>query len=134
MAMRPKTAWTSVERRKFLEYSWNTAAAGIALALFPGDAQARRRLSENPFTLGVASGDPSPSGIVLWTRLAPEPTEPKALGRAPIPVRWRCLGPLGPSRQRRGLGECYRGSTKRRTQLCGAICPSRIRTVAPAAT
>lgn len=89
MAMRPKTAWTSVERRKFLEYTWNTAAAGIALALFPGDAQARRRLSENPFTLGVASGDPTPSGIVLWTRLAPEPAEPKALGRAPIPVRWR---------------------------------------------
>ena len=27
-------------------------------------------LSENPFTLGVASGDPSPDGVVLWSRLA----------------------------------------------------------------
>jgi alkaline phosphatase D len=27
----------------------------------------------NPFTLGVASGDPTPDGLVLWTRLAPSP-------------------------------------------------------------
>ena len=26
-----------------------------------------------PFTLGVASGDPTGTGVVLWTRLAPEP-------------------------------------------------------------
>jgi len=26
-----------------------------------------------PFTLGVASGDPRPDGVTLWTRLAPEP-------------------------------------------------------------
>jgi PhoD-like phosphatase, N-terminal domain len=31
------------------------------------------RLQSNPFTLGVASGDPLPDGVVLWTRLAPEP-------------------------------------------------------------
>jgi phosphodiesterase/alkaline phosphatase D-like protein len=30
-------------------------------------------LRELPFTLGVASGDPSPTGVVLWTRLAPDP-------------------------------------------------------------
>ena len=34
-----------------------------------------------PFTLGVASGDPTPDGIVLWTRLAPEPADPASLGR-----------------------------------------------------
>lgn len=87
--MRTKTGWTSVERRKFLEYTWSTTAAGVAAALLPGEAQARPRLRKNPFTLGVASGDPTPSGIVLWTRLAPEPTDPTALGRFPIPVRWR---------------------------------------------
>ncbi len=27
----------------------------------------------NPFTLGVASGEPSPDGFVIWTRLAPRP-------------------------------------------------------------
>ncbi|WP_435878751.1 alkaline phosphatase D family protein [Streptomyces klenkii] len=33
-------------------------------------------LSESPFTLGVASGDPLPDSVVLWTRLAPAPYEP----------------------------------------------------------
>ncbi|KZB88024.1 alkaline phosphatase D family protein [Amycolatopsis regifaucium] len=28
-----------------------------------------------PFKLGVASGDPLPDGVVLWTRLAPDPLE-----------------------------------------------------------
>lgn len=29
-----------------------------------------------PFQLGVASGDPSPDGFVIWTRLAPSPSQP----------------------------------------------------------
>lgn len=32
-------------------------------------------LEGDPFTLGVASGDPWPDGFVLWTRLAPKPLE-----------------------------------------------------------
>ncbi|WP_336921275.1 alkaline phosphatase D family protein [Aquipuribacter sp. SD81] len=28
---------------------------------------------DDPFTLGVASGDPRPDGVTLWTRLAPDP-------------------------------------------------------------
>ncbi len=28
---------------------------------------------KSPFTLGVGSGDPSPDGVVLWTRLALDP-------------------------------------------------------------
>ena len=34
--------------------------------------------SSDPFTLGVASGQPRPDSVVLWTRLAPRPEE--ALG------------------------------------------------------
>ena len=30
-------------------------------------------LTGDPFSLGVASGDPTPGGMVLWTRLAPDP-------------------------------------------------------------
>src|SRR5688572_18587561 len=30
-------------------------------------------LPTNPFTLGVASGDPGVRSVVLWTRLAPDP-------------------------------------------------------------
>lgn len=42
-----------------------------------------------PFTLGVASGEPWPDGMVLWTRLAPRPLEPDG-GLPPlrIAVRW----------------------------------------------
>ena len=31
------------------------------------------KFKSNPFTLGIASGEPSADGFVLWTRLAPEP-------------------------------------------------------------
>ena len=36
----------------------------------------RPRWADDPFTLGVASGDPTANGVVLWTRLAPRPLEP----------------------------------------------------------
>lgn len=45
----------------------------------------------DPFTLGVASGDPDPQGVVLWTRLAPTPLADDGLGGmrpALVPVRW----------------------------------------------
>ncbi|MEU2516877.1 PhoD-like phosphatase N-terminal domain-containing protein, partial [Streptomyces syringium] len=35
-----------------------------------------RRVPGDPFMLGVASGDPWPDSVVLWTRLAPSPYEP----------------------------------------------------------
>jgi alkaline phosphatase D len=42
----------------------------------------------NPFTLGVASGDPAPNGVVLWTRLAPDPFAVDGKGGMPAtPVR-----------------------------------------------
>lgn len=36
----------------------------------------RPRFADDPFALGVASGDPTATGGVLWTRLAPRPFEP----------------------------------------------------------
>lgn len=33
-------------------------------------------IAGEPFTLGVASGEPLPDSVVLWTRLAPDPTDP----------------------------------------------------------
>ena len=43
---------------------------------------------EFPFGLGVASGSPLPSSVVLWTRIAPEPLQGGGAGRDPIVVRW----------------------------------------------
>ena len=41
-----------------------------------------------PFTLGVASGDPQPDGVVLWTRLAPQPLEGGGMPMAVVEVNW----------------------------------------------
>ena len=38
----------------------------------------RPRFADDPFQLGVASGDPTPTGAVLWTRLAPRRSSPRA--------------------------------------------------------
>ncbi len=70
-----------------------TQAAGLAgLALTPAawtSAVAATRMVENPFALGVASGEPAPDGMVLWTRLAPRPREPRGgMNPAPVSVRW----------------------------------------------
>lgn len=74
-------------RRRFLQA---VAAAGLHAAL-PARAQlaAKPRFAADPFSLGVASGYPEPSGMVLWTRLAPAPLAPDG-GMDPVvvPVRW----------------------------------------------
>ncbi len=50
--------------------------------------EARPRFVDHPFKLGVASGDPLADGVVLWTRLAPDPFDPLALVEPAIEVRW----------------------------------------------
>lgn len=77
-----------VSRRLFLAY-------GAALATLPtlagrASAAARRvAFADDPFGLGVASGDPTSTGVVLWTRLAPRPLEPGGgMGREAVEVGW----------------------------------------------
>lgn len=41
-----------------------------------------------PFTLGVASGEPTPDGVVLWTRLAPDPLHGGGMPDDDIEVSW----------------------------------------------
>ncbi len=55
-------------------------ASGAMLATWPGlsapvSAMYRKQLAVDgyPFAIGVASGDPTSDGFVLWTRLAPQP-------------------------------------------------------------
>ncbi|MEV6328625.1 alkaline phosphatase D family protein [Streptomyces sp. NPDC051909] len=67
-------------RRRFLTATAAAAALAFAVNLpSAGTAAAAeldgRRITENPFTLGVASGDPQPGSALLWTRLAPRPYE-----------------------------------------------------------
>jgi alkaline phosphatase D len=47
------------------------------------------RFTGYPFTLGVASGSPTATGVVLWTRLAPQPlTDDGGMGDEAVRVRW----------------------------------------------
>ena len=45
-------------------------------------------LSSDPFTLGVASGDPDPTSVVLWTRLAPDPLNGGGMPADDVAVTW----------------------------------------------
>ena len=42
----------------------------------------------DPFTLGVASGDPLSTSVILWTRLAIDPSAGGGMGEDPIDVAW----------------------------------------------
>ncbi len=76
-----------ISRRKFLKSS-----AAVLLGsplLIPESARATvKSFSSEPFKLGIASGSPLPSSVVLWTRLAPKPLEGGGLDPEPIKVNW----------------------------------------------
>lgn len=63
-----------MDRRDFLADVTRTAAL---CAVVPNvwRVTSRPRLVDDPFTLGVSSGDITPNGGILWTRLAPRPLE-----------------------------------------------------------
>jgi alkaline phosphatase D len=64
-----------IARRQLLVQA--AALAGASLSpLAWTSAVAATRIADYPFTLGVASGEPTPDGMVLWTRLAPRPLDP----------------------------------------------------------
>jgi alkaline phosphatase D len=89
---------TRFDRREFLGL---VAAGFVAVSCSGGDEQgsgvmpasslAVPVLDGEPFTLGVASGDPLPDSVILWTRLALDPLAAGGLGDMPdepVPVDW----------------------------------------------
>ena len=70
-------------RRRFL-----ISAAGLAAAAPVTHLLAQPRFDRNPFSLGIASGYPAHDGIVLWTRLAPEPHGGGGMPNAAVEVTW----------------------------------------------
>lgn len=81
----------AVSRRRFLEVgsAWAGVLAIEGLLGTPSSAHARQEFTfGNPFTLGVASGDPSAHSVVLWTRLAPDPLNGGGMPAQAVPVLW----------------------------------------------
>ncbi|WP_318567061.1 alkaline phosphatase D family protein [Salinigranum marinum] len=86
---------TAQNRRQFMQ---RTGAASVVAALgLSGQATtASAAVDENgeferdPFTLGVASGDPLPGSVIVWTRLAPDPLAVAGgMPDEPVDVAWK---------------------------------------------
>jgi alkaline phosphatase D len=76
----------SLDRRRFLSHSARLAALAAFAASCPAFSQSR--LSRYPFALGVASGSPRPTSIVLWTRIVTDALGADPLLPSALPVRW----------------------------------------------
>jgi alkaline phosphatase D len=72
----------TLHRRQLLKAAASLAAAGVAL---PGIISARAQYKADPFSLGIASGEPASDGFVIWTKLAPEPFAFRG-GMTPLPA------------------------------------------------
>jgi alkaline phosphatase D len=72
-----------------LNAAWKLGAAAVLQPLARAAAAAQSpTFANDPFPLGVASGDPWPDSIVLWTRLAPDPLNGGGMPMASVPVGW----------------------------------------------
>ncbi|HEX8133134.1 MAG TPA: alkaline phosphatase D family protein [Actinomycetes bacterium] len=98
------TARRVLDRRRFLA-AGGAAAALLVAERLAGAWPAPARPLGYPFTLGVASGDPAPGGVVLWTRLAPAPRQPDGgMPARVVPVDWQVAADPG-------LGRIVRSGT-----------------------
>lgn len=88
------TMLRTLDRRRFLAGGGAVLAGSVLASVWPAlspEVSAANDLTirDDPFTLGVASGDPLPDAVVIWTRLAPDPTLPDGgLRPRPTGVRW----------------------------------------------
>ncbi|MGP5097914.1 alkaline phosphatase D family protein [Brachybacterium alimentarium] len=79
-----------MSRRIFTGTALTSLATAGALGALPATAEVTWR-EKDPFTLGIASGDPTSSSVVLWTRLAVDPHVLDGRGgmpNVPVEVRW----------------------------------------------
>ena len=78
----------TIDRRGFLTVAGAAGVAALTQSPLASAGRHSSRVTGYPFTLGVASGDPAPDGVVLWTRLAPAPLSGGGMPQRPIPVRY----------------------------------------------
>ena len=77
----------SCNRRRLLQGAGFLTGLAITSQLRP--VVALPTFSAYPFSLGVASGDPLPDSVVLWTRLAPDPLNGGGMPPKNVPIKWQ---------------------------------------------
>ena len=100
-----------MSRRELMKLGWLLGAAAIAPPVLTRRLFAKPVFDAYPFSLGVASGDPLPDGIVLWTRLAPKPLEGGGMPTAIVEVDWEI------ARDARFQAIAQKGTTLARPEL-----------------
>jgi alkaline phosphatase D len=87
-----------LNRRTFLMGSaaYLLLPGGVVGQGTPITTPAEAGIDSDPFTLGIASGEPEPDGVVLWTRMAPDPFEENGgVGVASVAVAWEVASDEG---------------------------------------
>jgi alkaline phosphatase D len=81
--------FATINRRELLRGLGAVALLTTTGGLFSKSVWGNPVFTTNPFTLGVASGDPAPDGFVIWTKLAPKPLERGGgMPKNPVEVEW----------------------------------------------
>lgn len=110
-----QTSPSRLTRRRLLKLAGAMATAAVAAPLTSRIAWGQIRFAANPFSLGVASGDPVADGFVLWTRLAPDPLNGGGMPPEDVPVRWEVV------RDERFLQIAKRGETLATLDLAHSV-------------
>ena len=78
---------TAIGRRGFLRGA--LVAGALQRRVASAAAGPPPRATGSPFALGVASGDPTSDGFVIWTRLAPDPlADGGGMSPEPVAIDW----------------------------------------------
>ena len=77
-----------MSRRQLLNAAWKLGAAALVATSPASRVFGQPIFRTYPFPLGVASGDPWPTSVALWTRLAPDPLDGGGMPAANIEVAW----------------------------------------------
>lgn len=115
--LRDHSLRVGMSRRRFLNWGGVVAALAFTPGLLGGAAPSSgASAADSPlFALGVASGDPLPDGVVLWTRLAPKPlARGGGMGARPVEVGWEVAvdeAMTRPVRRGRALATADNGHT-----------------------
>lgn len=88
-------ALSRLSRRELLNIAWKLGAAALLQPLAAARVLTQPLFRNYPFTLGIASGDPWPDSVVLWTRLAPEPRDGGGMPMANVEVAWEVASDPG---------------------------------------